>query len=204
MQTSIRASLHVLGSIWLASVSCVAGAVISGTNTNSISIRASGPAVPYPSTISISGATGVVKKMTVTWYDLLHTHVGDVRAVLVNPDGSKDVVLLESAAPCGWGDDVLTFDDAATNFVGCFASGGVYRPQSALFEFAGTNPNGTWSLFISDEEHPDGGRIRGGWSLAIELDVNVLGIRHFPDFVEIAWPVEAQDYVLESRTNLAS
>src|SRR5437868_776545 len=38
---------------------------------------------------------------------------------------------------------------------------------SALSAFNGTNPNGMWSLFVSDDTSEDGGSIDGGWSLTI-------------------------------------
>lgn len=33
--------------------------------------------------------------------------------------------------------------------------------------FVGTDPNGTWSLFVTDDENLDAGNINGGWSIAI-------------------------------------
>jgi hypothetical protein len=35
--------------------------------------------------------------------------------------------------------------------------------------FDGTDPNGTWSLFVFDDGAGDAGRIAGGWSLELEL-----------------------------------
>ena len=33
--------------------------------------------------------------------------------------------------------------------------------------FNGTNPNGTWSLFVYDDTFSDEGRLAGGWSIEI-------------------------------------
>ena len=33
--------------------------------------------------------------------------------------------------------------------------------------FTGTNPNGTWSLFVFDDLQNDQGNIAGGWSITI-------------------------------------
>lgn len=41
----------------------------------------------------------------------------------------------------------------------------------ALSVFDGTNPNGTWSLYVFDDSAPgadmDGGKFAGGWSIKI-------------------------------------
>jgi hypothetical protein len=38
---------------------------------------------------------------------------------------------------------------------------------SALAAFNGLNPNGTWSLYISDTAAGDGGQLASGWSLSV-------------------------------------
>ncbi|MBO9711552.1 MAG: PEP-CTERM sorting domain-containing protein [Sphingomonas sp.] len=80
----------------------------------------------------------------------------------------------------------LTFDDAASgqtpqSFTPAGAlNGGTYQVSNYgayqftfypnLSNFAGyngTNPNGTWTLFVDDVFPADGGKFAGGWSLDI-------------------------------------
>jgi subtilisin-like proprotein convertase family protein len=146
------------------------------------------PASPYPSTIQVSGAAGSLEDLRVTVDGLHHTDPGDVDLLLVGPTGQS--VLLMSDA--GNGTDVLgatlTFDDAAPDPLPDQLSplvSGTYRPTayapaeafpapapaapwgSALGDFDGTNPNGTWSLFALDDFGLDSGVISRGWSLTI-------------------------------------
>jgi subtilisin-like proprotein convertase family protein len=44
---------------------------------------------------------------------------------------------------------------------------------SKLSVFDGTNPNGTWKLFVLDDSGSDVGEIAGGWSLRIKARVTV-------------------------------
>jgi hypothetical protein len=46
------------------------------------------------------------------------------------------------------------------------APAGTWLPTS-LADFAGKDPNGTWSLYVVDDQNGDDGAIDGGWSLAI-------------------------------------
>ena len=39
-----------------------------------------------------------------------------------------------------------------------------------LTVFAGTDPNGTWQLFVMDDAGGDVGEIAGGWSLTFAVD----------------------------------
>ena len=60
------------------------------TNSAQIKIPATGTigvASPYPSTISLSGISGTVGKVTVTLYKLTHTYPSDIDFMLVGPAG---------------------------------------------------------------------------------------------------------------------
>ncbi|HMP84148.1 MAG TPA: S8 family serine peptidase, partial [Verrucomicrobiota bacterium] len=68
----------------------------SRTNSAPISIPAtgsSGPASPFPSTISVNGVTGTVSKVTVTLRSLSHTFPDDLDILLVGPGGQKTLLM---------------------------------------------------------------------------------------------------------------
>jgi subtilisin-like proprotein convertase family protein len=39
--------------------------------------------------------------------------------------------------------------------------------------FDGTDPNGTWKLFVIDDAKQEKGNFKGGWSLRIRAEVTV-------------------------------
>lgn len=160
-------------------------------NTSPITINDGTAATPYPSSITVSGETGVISNITVSVTGLSHAFIGDVQMLLVGPAGQKVVLMAvgtNGSAPSGIN---LTFDDAAAANLpatGAFTSG-TFKPtvNDALPNFAapapaasvaspfaytlsafrGTNPNGTWSLYVRDITAPDGGSISGGWCVNI-------------------------------------
>jgi subtilisin-like proprotein convertase family protein len=153
-----------------------------------ITIPDSGTAVPYPSDIVVSGVTGTVAKVTVTINGLTHTFPDDLDFLLVGPQGQNAIIWSDA----GGGGDVtnitVTLDDGAETALpdaGPLVSGTFqpanYTPNpdmwpapapapsggSALSIFNGTDPNGTWSLYLVDDATGDLGQISGGWSLTI-------------------------------------
>jgi hypothetical protein len=46
-------------------------------------------------------------------------------------------------------------------------------PETLNGVFGGTNPNGVWQLYVTDDEHIDDGRIGSGWSLNITAQTPV-------------------------------
>ncbi|MBP7867716.1 MAG: S8 family serine peptidase, partial [Acidobacteria bacterium] len=163
-------------------------------NTGSISIPASGTAAgaaaPYPSTLAVSGVPLPFNgRVTATLTGMNHTFPADLDILLVGPQGQAVMLLSDT----GGGTDIvnvnLTFDDAAAALVPTTIVSGTYRPtnsgaadgmpapappepySSALSAFSGTNPNGTWSLYVYDDAGGDVGNVSGGWSLNFH-DVN--------------------------------
>src|SRR5581483_8819914 len=132
---------------------------------------------------SVSGLTGTVVDVNVTLTGISHTFTGDIDVLLVGPFG-QDVVLLADVGNTTITNVTLTFDDAASGSVPAPIVSGTYKPTnggafgggppapagpygSALSVFNGTNPNGTWNLFVYDDGGGDTGSISGGWSLDI-------------------------------------
>ncbi len=150
-----------------------------------------GPATPYPSTISVSAVSGLVSKVTVVLNNLSHTGPDNIDILLVGPAGQNIVIMSDAGGFNTLSGVTLTFDDAAaaplpdngpiptgtyqpTNYVGgdgasdSFTSPAPARTgATTLATFNGTNPNGTWSLYVFDDGTGDAGSIASGWTLNI-------------------------------------
>lgn len=185
------------------SFTLVLGTSVTGggtfSNPGSINIPAgapastSGPAGPYPSTIAVSGLTGPVSKVTVTLSGMNHTFPDDIDILLVGPAGQKMILMSDAGGSLDLINVNLTFDDDAASPLPDSTQivSGTFRPTnfgtgdtfvapapgppygSALSVFNGTDPNGTWSLFVTDDAGADVGSIAGGWSLTITTSVPV-------------------------------
>jgi subtilisin-like proprotein convertase family protein len=155
-----------------------------------------GAATPYPSQITVSGLTGTVTDVNVTVTGLSHSFPDDVGMLLVGPAGQSTILMADTGLNGGLSGVNLTFDDAAAASLpddGQIVSG-TYKPTlgtatapfescsvptsfpspapaspygSTLSVFNGTDPNGTWSLYVIDDSSLDAGSISGGWSLDI-------------------------------------
>jgi serine/threonine protein kinase/subtilisin-like proprotein convertase family protein len=161
---------------------------IAVSNTQTITIPESGQATPYPSTIEVSGSRGTVSAMTVTITGYSHPFPGEVDVLLVGPTGQSVVLMADAGGFTRARRLTVTFDDASGSSLnedapvagsvrpGQFApgfEGGSPAPSppfgTALSAFNGTDPNGTWQLFVFDDTGGDAGQIAGGWSLDIEV-----------------------------------
>jgi hypothetical protein len=174
----------------IASAALAAGAQASHfVNLGSISVQGGLVASPYPSSIAVSGLTGKTSKVNPT-ISGLNNEFDDVQMLLVGPGGQTTLLwraVCQNAL--NFNGPTYLFDDAgaalpATNCPGS----GIYRPTdldqspvpftapapqgqpygTALSAFNGTNPNGTWNLFIESTQAGGSGSINGGWSLDIE------------------------------------
>jgi subtilisin-like proprotein convertase family protein len=176
--------------IFLASIASVPAQTFS--NANPITINDAAAATPYPSTILVSGVGGNVIKLTITLFQISHSFPDDIDILLVGPQGQTAVIFSD----VGGGPDpqvvdyTITLDDDAPLPLldtGPLAPGtfqptnaapadtfpppapGVFSTASALSIFNGTNPNGTWSLYVVDDTAVDSGSIGGGWSINITV-----------------------------------
>jgi subtilisin-like proprotein convertase family protein len=153
-------------------------------------------ATPYPSPITVSGLTGTVTDVNVTLTGLAHTFPDDVDVLLVGPAGQTTILMADSGYRVPFS-GTLTFDDAAAASLPDQGqiTAGTYKPTlgtaafdescavpssfpapapagpygSTLSGFNGTDPNGTWSLYVVDDSRLDAGSIAGGWSLDITV-----------------------------------
>ncbi len=170
---------------------CNPGAITIHDN-NSIS-------TPYPSRIFGPTTGGSITSLTLTLNSLSHTDVQDVDMLLIGPLGQKFVVLSDVGAGAA-NNITLTLADAAGSLLptaGALSSGtfkptnGTNSSESAFPNtpagtinhpaptgiatfgsiYAGTNPTGTWRLYVLDDTGSDGGSVAGGWCLNFTLDL---------------------------------
>jgi subtilisin-like proprotein convertase family protein len=166
------------------------GTAVSTTtfsNAAAITIPSSGNATPYPSAITVPAGLGNLQAVSVTLNGVAHTWPDDIDILLVGP-GGQNVILMSDVAGFNPGVSglTLTFRDGAPEIFGGLApASGTYRPSNVdatevfgapapggpyganLSVFNGTNPTGTWSLFVRDDVAGDAGQIAGGWTLRL-------------------------------------
>src|SRR6266511_2012716 len=155
-------------------------------NPAPIIIPDSGPASPYPSNIVVAGQ-GTVVKVTVTFRSLIHFFPDDLDFLLVGPAGQNAIIWSDAGGEFDVLGADVTLDDDATNPLPDSTQivSGTYRPVnygagdtwpapappplggSALSIFNGTDPNGTWSLYLVDDAGGNNGVVDGGWILRI-------------------------------------
>lgn len=146
-------------------------------------IPTSGAGTPYPSDILVAGLTGRLKSITVTLAGLVHTFPDDLDILLVGPGGQK-VMLMSDAGGSTDSAGNYTFSDLAGAKMAdtTVNAAGTYRPSdygtpetmpatapagpygSLLSVFNGTDPNGTWSLYVTDDAAGDLGTL-DSWTI---------------------------------------
>lgn len=159
------------------------------SNTAAIIINDSAPATPYPAAITVAGQAATLQNVTVTVRGFSHAWPQDVGMLLVGPEGQKVVLIANAGGGQAVSNVELTFDDAAASGLteSDAISSGISRPSNcgsgqsfmapapsgpyapALSCFKGTNPGGTWSLYVQDDQPGDSGSLNGGWSLTLGL-----------------------------------
>jgi subtilisin-like proprotein convertase family protein len=152
-------------------------------------VTGQGPGSPYPSPIQVSDQTGSITDASVTITGFTHSYPADVRILLVGPHGQTTDLMDEDGGGTDVSDLTVTFDDAAADPVPDPLVSGTFKPTqhangcgfdqtsdypapapanpygTDLSGFNGTDPNGTWSLYVVDNALMDTGSISGGWSL---------------------------------------
>lgn len=157
-------------------------------NSTPVSTPFLGLANPYPSSITVSGVSSAIHRLRVSLLNLSHSFSDDLDILLVGPDGRATLLMSDSGGEFTINGATLTFDDAATDGLPDFnlISSGIFRPSNFGAEvdifaapapvgpyatnlsiFNGTDPNGTWSLYIMDDADKDSGTLAGGWRLSI-------------------------------------
>ena len=116
--------------------------------------------------LSVSGMTGTVDDVEVT-VNITHTWVSDLRLALLGPNGVS-VALVTARGGSGDNFTNTIFDDQAATAISAGAAPftGRFRPEVALSTFNGINPNGTWTLVLTDTVSLDAGVLQN-WSLRL-------------------------------------
>ena len=165
-------------------------------NATVITINDNASASPYPATITVSGVSGPVNKLTVTLRNVSHTHPDDMDVLLVGPNGAAVMLMSDAGGSPALNNVTFTFDDAAAAIIPdtTLITNGTYRcanwatpgdpitpfvsgtqwTNTSLATFNGINPNGVWSLYIVDDAAGDVGSLAGGWSLSIATTDTVI------------------------------
>ncbi len=160
----------------------------TSTSAGPITINDNAPATPYPSTINVAGA-GTLQRLQVRLNGMSHTFPSDVDILLVGPGGQKVMLMSDVGAGLDISGVDLTFADGAPLMTTGQIVTGTYAPTdllpgenlpgpapagpygTALSVFTGTNPNGTWSLYVLDDTGSDSGSL-GGFSLIMTTAAN--------------------------------
>lgn len=165
----------------------------------------SNPGLPpsnYPSVITVSGLTGVVTKVTVT-FAITSTFPDDFDILLVGPTGAMSLVMSDAGGSGDHTNITFTFDQTAapmandpttvvpagtyqpSNYAGAVTAtepsgmdnfptaGGLMSYPTDFNIFNGTNPNGDWKLYVVDDQVIDINSLPSGWSIDIQSSVPV-------------------------------
>jgi subtilisin-like proprotein convertase family protein len=166
-----------------------------------------------PRTINVKNVNCSVSKVTVTLHGLRHPNAADLDIMLVGPEDQNVLLMSDAGGNYPVNGRTLTFDNDATAQLPdatSLTADGSYKPWNygadadrflkpapdplgghSLSIFDGTNPNGTWSLFIADDSGPVEGNIGGGWSLTITTDCREdmpLEVRYEDEFIPLDDP----------------
>lgn len=154
-----------------------------------------------PSTIEVSGFESEIQDVNVRLNVYSHAQPADVDVLLVGPQGQTAMIMSDVAGASKAENDSIILDDQAETSLPKQddLTSGKFKPtnyeytsqpdkfpphpripsplpsNSALSIFNGTDPNGTWTLFVIDQDDDAAnysGSIAGGWQLDI-TSVNV-------------------------------
>lgn len=178
---------------------------ISGINGNAIAIPGNGTAAPYPSEVSVANHDGLVTGVQVNLVNFSHNSPDDVDLLLVAPNGSKVVLMSDVGGSNPVTNLNLFITDTAPASLpdNTQITSGNYRPTdfepndtfpapapsgaptgAKLSALNGLTANGTWQLFLVDDNGNNAGSINGGWILFVQSSPDAIAV---PD-VGVAQP----------------
>jgi subtilisin-like proprotein convertase family protein len=136
---------------------------------------------------------GSIATVSVRLHGLSHDRTNDLDLMLVGPQGQRIILMSDVGGANSVTDLTLSIDDAAPFPVpNTVLSSTTYRPRNengggrergsdvfpvpapttgplaiTLGGFGGTDPIGTWALYVMDDSAGSGGSLSRGWELAI-------------------------------------
>lgn len=152
-----------------------------------------GPATPYPSEKNAGGfKRGKIKDVNLTLKNFTHTFSDDAD-VMLSHRGVNRTVFSDVGGDNAVNNITIKLDDEATNLLAdaTAPTSGTFKPANfavsgddtspspaptpsglaPLSGFDGKNPNGPWSLWVTDDVAGGTGQIAGGWSITIKAKV---------------------------------
>ena len=211
----ILALLAVVFSANVVTAQCSPSPTQTFTNNTAVAIP-TGPAV-VSSTINVAGAPTYLYDVNITTF-ITHTFAADLDITITSPAGT--IVTLTTDNGAG-NDDVFNgtvWDDNANpsgqvpyttnnglvtdhNFLNLVLASPL-APEEPLGAFIGENPNGTWTITISDDLGGDGGSLNS-WSLGIKGLAAAPTITSFPFTNNTAVAIPTGPAVVSSTINVA-
>ncbi|MEW5850976.1 MAG: proprotein convertase P-domain-containing protein [Myxococcota bacterium] len=150
-------------------VTCNAGETLVRLSATDVPIAIPDNAAGTPSIIGVSGAPTSIRKVVVVIDSITHTFDADLDISLVSPTGTS-VDLSSDNGGSGENYTSTMFSDGCPAIAGLGATSapftGCYGPEVALGSLAGQDPNGNWSLLVSDDAGQDVGTL-DAWTLAL-------------------------------------
>ena len=166
-------------------------------NNDNMQVSDNGPAATYPSTTNVTGLPNNLAYIKVTFVNLNHPWSTSQFDILLEAPNGERIILLSDADPdFGNNDiDVLHIDSDATSYVleDEFSFAFPYSLPTQIgpideFPIIGTfeqdnpsydvlqniNPNGSWKLYVVDDNEDFGGGSIGSWSLTIGASTNAV------------------------------
>ncbi len=198
-------------------------------NPTPIALADFSPATPYPSSIEVSCVPAPLTQLSVTLTNLSHTYASDIDILLVSPAGQAILLMSDVGQGTPINNATISFSAAPLNFLPQSAPviTGDYEPTdyspddnlpvpaplgpyaTSLGAFNGSDPNGTWSLYVVDDALVDTGTISGGWSLTLGWETAGLPIQLSPPTLTSDGSVQVtlqgqsgKTYVIEASADL--
>jgi len=189
------------------------------SNNGAITITDNSAANPYPSNIFVSGLTGNISAVTLTINNFSTNNPSDLDILLAGPNGKFVIMNSAGGSSTVNGVNITFSDAAGSYLPSAFSSGSykptsngslnsIQTPYNPFYSpsgtysspapygtgtfssvFSGTDPNGTWNLYVYDDSASGAGSIAGGWNL---------------NFNTTSLPVELTSFSASSNSNVVN